>query len=69
MVLNKADIVPDEREQARIKHRFADAVVVGSALVQKVESAQKVEQGTAQHDKITDDIATLLGEMRVAMDS
>ena len=46
----------------------ADAVVVGSALVQKVESAQKVEQGTAQHDKITDDIATLLGEMRAAMD-
>ena len=47
----------------------ADAVVVGSALVQKVESAQKVEQGTAQHDKITDDIATLLGEMRAAMDN
>jgi tryptophan synthase alpha chain len=41
----------------------ADAVVVGSALV------QKVEQSVAQHDKITDDIVTLLGEMRAAMDN
>jgi tryptophan synthase alpha chain len=41
----------------------ADAVVVGSALV------QKVEQSLAQHDKIIDDIATLLGEMRTAMDN
>jgi tryptophan synthase alpha chain len=41
----------------------ADAVVVGSALV------QKVEQSLTQHDKITDDIVTLLGEMRTAMDS
>lgn len=41
----------------------ADAVVVGSALV------QKVEQSVAQHDKITDDIVILLGEMRAAMDN
>jgi len=40
----------------------ADAVVVGSALV------QKVEQSLAQHDKIIDDIATLLSQMRSAMD-
>jgi tryptophan synthase alpha subunit len=38
-------------------------VVVGSALV------QKVEQSLTQHDKITDDIVTLLGEMRAAMDN
>jgi tryptophan synthase alpha subunit len=37
-------------------------VVVGSALI------QKVEQSLAQHDKITDDIATLLSQMRSAMD-
>jgi GTP-binding protein HflX len=30
IVLNKADIVPDEREQVRIKHRFADAVVISA---------------------------------------
>lgn len=41
---------------------IADAVVVGSALV------QKVEQGTGQHDKITSDIVNLLSEMRNAMD-
>ena len=41
----------------------ADAVVVGSALV------QKVEQSLTQHDKITDDIVTLLGDMRTAMDN
>ena len=40
----------------------ADAVVVGSALI------QKVEQSLAQHDKITDDIVTLLSQMRSAMD-
>lgn len=40
----------------------ADAVVVGSALV------QKVEQGKGQNDKIMADIAALLGEMRTAMD-
>lgn len=47
---------------------IADAVVVGSALVQKVEEAQKIEQGTAQHDKITAEIVGLLSEMRAAMD-
>ena len=41
---------------------IADAVVVGSALV------QKVEQGAGQHDKITSDIVNLLSEMRNAMD-
>lgn len=48
--------------------QIADAVVVGSALVQKVEEGQKVEQGGGQHDKITADIANLLAEMRNAMD-
>jgi tryptophan synthase alpha chain len=41
----------------------ADAVVVGSALV------QKVEQGEGQHDKIIGDIAVLLSEMRASMDA
>jgi tryptophan synthase alpha chain len=40
----------------------ADAVVVGSALV------QKIEQGEGQHDKIIKDIAGLLAQMRAAMD-
>lgn len=42
---------------------IADAVVVGSALV------QKVEQGAGQHDKITSDIVSLLADIRSAMDS
>ena len=41
----------------------ADAVVVGSALV------QKVEQGGGQHDRICNDIAGLLAQMRAAMDA
>jgi len=41
----------------------ADAVVVGSALV------QKVEQAAGQHGKINADIAELLGQMRVGMDA
>jgi tryptophan synthase alpha chain len=40
----------------------ADAVVVGSALV------QKIEQGEGQQDKIIRDIAGLLAQMRAAMD-
>jgi tryptophan synthase alpha chain len=47
----------------------ADAVVVGSALVQKVEEAQKVEQGADQHDRITAEITDLLAQMRSAMDA
>lgn len=42
---------------------IADAVVVGSALVQKVEQAE------GQHDKITAEISALLSEMRVSMDN
>jgi tryptophan synthase alpha chain len=41
----------------------ADAVVVGSALV------QKVEQGGGQQDKIQHEIADLLAQMRAAMDA
>jgi len=48
--------------------RIADAVVVGSALVQKVEEGQKIGQGAGQHDKITAEIVNLLAEMRNAMD-
>jgi len=41
----------------------ADAVVVGSALV------QKVEQAAGQHDRINNEIAELLGQMRVGIDA
>jgi len=41
----------------------ADAVVVGSALV------QKVEQAAGQHDRITTEIGGLLAQMRAAMDA
>lgn len=47
----------------------ADAVVVGSALVQKIEEAQKVEQGAGQHDRIRAEITDLLAQMRSAMDA
>lgn len=47
----------------------ADAVVVGSALVQKIEEAQKVEQAAGQHDRINTEIAELLAQMRAAMDA
>lgn len=41
----------------------ADAVVVGSALV------QKVEQAAGQHDRINTEIADLLAQMRAGMDA
>ena len=41
----------------------SDAVVVGSALV------QKVEQSLTQHDKITEEIVALLSDMRRAIDN
>ena len=47
----------------------ADAVVVGSALVQQVERAQSLGQGTGQHDTITAGITGLLAQMRAAMDA
>jgi len=47
----------------------ADAVVVGSALVQKIEEAQKIEQAAGQHDRINADIADLLAQMRAGMDA
>ena len=47
----------------------ADAVVVGSALVQKIEEAQKVQQAAGQHDRINTEIADLLAQMRAGMDA
>lgn len=47
---------------------IADAVVVGSALIQKIEGVQKTEQAAGQHDKIISEITALLSEMRIAMD-
>jgi tryptophan synthase alpha chain len=41
----------------------ADAVVVGSALV------QKIEQAAGQHDRINAEIADLLAQMRAGMDA
>lgn len=49
--------------------QVADAVVVGSALVQKVEQAQNLAQGSEQHDKIIAGISAALTEMRAAMDA
>ena len=43
--------------------QVADAVVVGSALV------KKVEQGVGQNETIIQDIAALLAQMRAAMDA
>lgn len=47
----------------------ADAVVVGSALVQKIELAQGLAPGTAQQEKITGDISDTLAQMRAAIDA
>ncbi len=51
-----------DAESARAVAAVADAVVVGSALV------KKIEQNPAQSDKITADIADILARMRAAMD-
>jgi len=51
-----------DAESATAVAAVADAVVVGSALV------QKVEQATGQHDKINTEIAELLTRMRAGMD-
>jgi tryptophan synthase alpha chain len=53
--------IKDADSAARVA-RVADAVVVGSALVQKVEA------GRGQSEKISQDIAGLLSQMRAAMD-
>ncbi len=51
-----------DADSARAVAAVADAVVVGSALV------KKIEQNPAQSDKITADIADVLARMRAAMD-
>jgi tryptophan synthase alpha chain len=53
--------IKDADSAARVA-RVADAVVVGSALVQKVEA------GRGQSETISQDIAGLLSQMRAAMD-
>ena len=52
-----------DAESAQAVAAVADAVVVGSALV------KKIEQNPSQSDKITTDIADVLARMRAAMDS
>jgi len=52
-----------DADTAALVARVADAVVVGSALV------KKVEQGEGRHEKIIADIAGLLAQMRTAMDA
>lgn len=51
-----------DAETARRIAQFADAVIVGSALV------QKIEQLAGEPGKIITEISTLLGQMRNAMD-
>lgn len=58
-----------DAESAAAVGNVADAVVVGSALVQKIEEAQKVEQAAGQHDRINTEIADLLAQMRAGMDA
>jgi tryptophan synthase alpha chain len=57
-----------DAQSAAAVSAVADAVVVGSALVQKIEEAQKVEQAAGQHDRINSEIADLLAQMRAGMD-
>jgi tryptophan synthase alpha chain len=52
-----------DAETAALVARVADAVVVGSALV------KKVEQGQGRNETIIADIAGLLAQMRAAMDA
>lgn len=52
-----------DAESAAAVGNVADAVVVGSALV------QKVEQAAGQHDRINAEIADLLAQMRAGMDA
>jgi tryptophan synthase alpha chain len=52
-----------DAESAAAVAKVADAVVVGSALV------QKIEQAAGQHDRINTEIADLLAQMRAAMDA
>jgi tryptophan synthase alpha chain len=52
-----------DAESAAAVGNVADAVVVGSALV------QKVEQAAGQHDRINTEIADLLAQMRAGMDA
>lgn len=59
--------IKDAESAARVAS-VADAVIVGSALVQKVEQAQNLEPGQEQHDKISAQIAATLRDMRAAMD-
>jgi tryptophan synthase alpha chain len=60
--------IKDAESAARVA-AVADAVVVGSALVQKVEQAQNLPAGRAQHDSITQGITGTLAQMRAAMDA
>jgi tryptophan synthase alpha chain len=60
--------IKDAPSAARVA-AVADAVVVGSALVQKVEKAQGLPPGAAQHEKIIADISHALAQMRAAMDA
>jgi len=52
-----------DAESATAIAAVADAVVVGSVLV------QKIEQAAGQHDRINTEIAELLGKMRMGMDA
>ena len=52
-----------DADSARAVAAVADAVVVGSALV------KKIEQDAGQSDKITADIADILARMRAAIDT
>lgn len=52
-----------DAESAAAVGAVADAVVVGSALV------QKVEQAAGQHDRINTEIGDLLAQMRAGMDA
>jgi len=60
--------IKDAASAARVA-AVADAVVVGSALVQKVEQAQDLTAGAAQHAKIINEITGTLAQMRAAMDA
>lgn len=58
-----------DAQSAQSVAAVADAVVVGSALVEKVEQVQKNAQGPGQQARINAEIAGLLAQMRAAMDA
>jgi tryptophan synthase alpha chain len=57
--------IKDATSAARVA-TLADAVIVGSALVQKIEAL--ADKGITSTDKVIADVAGLLAEMRHAMD-